>query len=110
MTSLTILLCFAGFYLIYFAAGRIGAERESPLERWIYNHKAVAKTFGIVLLLHSLTAAICVYGVGAGTLLYAILLTTVASLVIVAAPLKIFSYKWVSLLLLCSIIIEKLFV
>ncbi len=110
MTSLIILSNLLGFYCFYFSSARIGAKRSTKVEHYIGDHRSTSLAVGIVSMIISLVFSVRVYGEGAGTLLFFVLLSTIASLVILITPLRVLNFKWLSVILIFCFILEKLFV
>ncbi|WP_419213711.1 hypothetical protein ACNR9Q_06025 [Maribacter sp. X9] len=78
-------------------------------EKWVVAHAAKFKYVALSLLLVSLTICCLHWGMASGTLTFFIILMTVASLVIILAPLGIVNYRFLALTVVTSFICEILF-
>ncbi len=106
MTTLILLLTFAGFYALYNTSSRaeLGKGR---FDVWLQG-LAFLKPAGVMLLIAGLILTVLYKGLAAGILYWFIILTTVASLIIILCPLKIINYKTVALVFVGIVIAENL--
>ena len=74
----------------------------------INEHKKTSTYVGLALIILSLGLSCFFWGLGSGTFTFLILLMTVASLVILLAPLRLLNYRFLGILFLCSILFETL--
>lgn len=75
-------------------------------EKWIVDHHSESQYVGLALLIISLGLSIWLWGLGSGVFTFFILLMTVASLVVLLAPLRLLSYKSVGITLVFFLIYE----
>ncbi|WP_417359232.1 hypothetical protein [Galbibacter sp.] len=105
MTTLILLLTFAGFYALYNTSSRVELP-QGRFEVWLRN-QALLKPSGIALLLGGLLLTVVSKGLAAGILYWFVILTTIASLVILICPLKILDYKTIALVFVGIVIAEN---
>ncbi len=84
------------------AVGNLGFEQS------INHHKKSSTYVGLALMFLSLGLSCFYWGIGAGTFTFFIILMTVASLVILLAPLRLLNYTFLILTFGCSFIFETL--
>lgn len=82
--------------------GNLGFEHS------IAEHRKATKYVSSALMIFSLGLSCFYWGVGSGSFTFFIILMTVASLVILLAPLRLLNYRFLSALFLCSILFETL--
>lgn len=105
MTTLILLLTFAGFYALYNTSTRAELS-QSRFDVWLRG-QSLLKPAGIILLLGALVLTIVYKGLAAGILYWLVILTTIGSLIIVLCPLKIMNYKAVALIFVGIVIAEN---
>ena len=76
------------------------------IEPWLQVHKRESKLLGSLFCLIAITLAVCYWGIGAGILVWIILLMTVASLIILLLPLRLINKQSVVLGLLTLLLVE----
>ena len=76
------------------------------IEKWMAGHRSVSQYSSLALLIISLGLSIWLWGLGSGIFTFFIILMTVASLVILLAPLRLLSYKSIGLTLFFFLICE----
>ena len=108
MVTLISLLTFVAFYLLYSTSKKMAAASELGAEKWIGEHKKASQLASLALMILSLGLSCFYWGIGSGTFTYIILLMTVASLIILLAPLRLMNYRFLGILFLCSILFETL--
>ena len=92
MATLLILLISAGFYSFYLTSRR--ADYFPPrFIRPFATNRSYTKITGTAFFLLSSLLSIYIFGVGSGMLIFFIVLMTVGSLIVILAPLGIFSYR-----------------
>ena len=106
MTTLMLLLTFAGFYALYNTSSRAELG-QGRFDVWLQG-LAFLKPAGVLLLIAGLVLTVLYKGLAAGILYWFIILTTVASLIIILCPLKIINYKTVALVFVGIVIAENL--
>lgn len=106
MITLILLLSFVGFYGLYNTSSRAELP-NGTLELWL-RKQSFLKPAGLILLLASLVLTIINNGLAAGILFWFVIISTIASLVILLCPLKIMNYKTVVLIFIGVIIAENL--
>lgn len=101
-------LTFLAFYLLYCTSQKMAAVDTLGLEKWTGTHKRASQYASLALMILSLGLSCFYWGIGSGTFTFFILLMTVASLVILLAPLKLLNYRFLGILFLCFILFETL--
>lgn len=102
------LLTFMAFYLLYSTSKKMSAVGSLGFEQSINEHKKTSTYIGLALMIFSLGLSCFYWGLGSGTFTFFIILMTVASLVILLAPLRLLNYRFLGVLFLCSILFETL--
>ncbi|WP_285652698.1 hypothetical protein [Allomuricauda sp. NBRC 101325] len=108
MVTFISLLTFLAFYLSYGTSKKMAAIGSLGLEKWCGEHKKPSQLASLALMILSLGLSCFYWGLGSGTFTFLILLMTVASLVILLAPLRLLNYRFLGIFLICSILIEIL--
>ncbi|HCX20480.1 MAG: hypothetical protein CMB80_04055 [Flammeovirgaceae bacterium] len=88
MISLATYLTFLGFWFCYQTSQRAVLATPNKVEMWLRSDRIKGNSLGVVLLFSGLLLCIMVFGLGSGVFSFLILLTCVASLVIVLAPIQ----------------------
>lgn len=104
-TGITLFI-FIGFYLLYGTSQKMAMAGNLGLEKWIGGHARISKYTGLALLIISLGLSCLYWGTASGTFTYFVILMTIASLVILLAPLRILNPRFLTLVLAVSIICE----
>ena len=87
MTILAIIIQLLAFYMLYNTSAR--AElRTDAFSLWLQQNRIVSKITGLVLLIGSFILLTLAQGLGSGILYGTVLLMTLASLIVLFAPLK----------------------
>ncbi|WP_421824329.1 hypothetical protein [Flagellimonas oceanensis] len=102
------LLTFIAFYLLYSTSKKMSAMGNLGFEHSIAEHGKATKYLSSALMILSLGLSCFYWGLGSGTFTFFIILMTVASLVILLAPLRLLNYRFLGALFLCSILFETL--
>ncbi|MDF0716048.1 hypothetical protein PY092_07815 [Muricauda sp. 334s03] len=102
------LLAFIAFYLLYCSSKKMTTMGNLGFEQPIGAHRKASKYVGLALMIFSLGLSCFYWGIGSGTFTFFIILMTVASLVILLAPLRLLNYRLLGILFLCSILFETL--
>jgi hypothetical protein len=106
MVTLIVVLSLLGFYLLYNTSKKVQLSRTLFIERWAQDNSTAAKYSGLLLFIVGLVISMLSFGIGSGVFLFFVILMTVASLVVLLAPLKYMSYKSFSLLFVFSFAVE----
>ena len=106
-TGITLFI-FIGFYLLYGTSQKMAMTGSLGLEKWIGGHAKISKYSGSALLIVSLGLSCIYWGAASGTFTFFIILMTIASLVILLAPLRLLNYPFLTLIFACSFIFELL--
>jgi len=106
MTTLILLLTFAGFYALYNTSSRAELT-QGRFDVWLQS-QALLKPAGVTLLIVGLILTVLYKGLAAGILYWLIILTTISSLIIILGPLKIVNYKAIALVFIGIVIAENL--
>lgn len=107
MTTLILLLTFAGFYALYNTSSQAKLSQQGSLEIWLRKQSSL-KAVGIILLIISIILTVINYGLTAGMLYWVVIVSTIASLIIIICPLKIMTYKTVALIFIGIVIAENI--
>ncbi len=89
MYTLSALCCFLGFYSLYNTSKKASLHRDYQIEIWLQKNKKSAQLIAIFFLIASLLILIAIDSYQAGTFSFIVLLTAIASLVVIFSPLKI---------------------
>ncbi|MBO0329125.1 hypothetical protein [[Muricauda] lutisoli] len=106
MVTLISLLTFIAFYLLYGTSKKMAFVGELGSEKWAGEYKKIAQLTGLALMIFSLGLSCFYWGLGSGTFSFLVLLMTVASLVILLAPLRFLNYRFLGILFLCAVFFE----
>jgi len=106
MATLISFLTFIAFYLLYGTSKKMVAVSELGTGKWKCKNKKIAQLASLALMILSLGLSCYYWGLGSGTFSFFILLMTVASLVILLAPLRLLNYSFLGILFLCFILFE----
>ncbi len=107
MTTLILILTFAGFYALYNTSSRAELPQGS-IEIWMRS-LTILKPVGLVLLLVSLLLTGIYFGLAAGILYWFVIVSTIGSLIILLSPLKLMNYKMI-ILVFVGIFIAEIFI
>ena len=99
-------LVFLGFYLLYSTSKKMTGVGVLGFETWVVDHCIASKYISLALLILSLGLSIWLWGVGSGVFTFFILLMTIASLIILLAPLRLLSYGSIGMALVFFLICE----
>ena len=102
------LLVFIAFYLLYGTSKKMAAMGNLGVETWLGEHANASKYSGLVLLIISLALSCFYWGLGPGVFSFFIILMTLASLVILLAPLQLLGYRSLTITLALSFTFEFL--
>lgn len=91
MLSIIIILVFIGFYLLYATSKRAQALPRNRVQQWVFKNNGLGKPMGLLTLIISQTLSIYSFGLGVGVFSFLVILMTVASTVVLVAPLRFFS-------------------
>ncbi|MDC6366715.1 MULTISPECIES: hypothetical protein [Flavobacteriaceae] len=101
-------LIFISFYLLYATSQKMAFVGVLGFEKWVNNHIKPSKYIGLALMVLALILSCWLWGLGAGTLTFFILLMTFSSLIVLLAPLRVLGYKTLSLAFFFVLICETL--
>ncbi|MEY8779175.1 hypothetical protein AB9K32_02030 [Allomuricauda sp. XS_ASV26] len=102
------LLTFITFYLFYGTSKKMASIGKLGIEKWIGENRKIAQIAGLALMVFSLGLSCFYWGLGSGTFTFFIILMTVASLVILLAPLRLLNHRFLGIFFLCSFLFETL--
>ncbi len=106
MVSIATFIVFISFYLFYNTSKKTLKYNFYKLDSCIDENILLTKIIATILLIISIVLNIYLYGFGAGSLLFFILFMTIGSLIIIATPLKLISYKSVLYIFMASLLSE----
>lgn len=106
MITLALAFCFIGFYFFYSTSQRAILGPRSSLQQWVTINTGKAKMLGSALLFLSFIACLLSLGAASGTFSFLVILMTVASLVILCAPLHFFNNTALFVLFVLALISE----
>lgn len=109
MLTLIIGVIFFAFFILYNTSEKAVLHNSFFLERWVQDHRLQGKYLECDLLLLALILSIPFFGVGAGIFLYFVILMTVASAIILLAPLRYLTYRSFLGIFFISIVVELIF-
>lgn len=93
MITITSSILFLAFYALYYTSKRVPLSYTLSFEKWMQKNQKSTKISGIILLITAYFLWIYTTGLGVGTLLFAIELMTIGSLIILLKPLKFIGIK-----------------
>ena len=99
------LLVFIAFYLLYSTSKKMATVGNLGVETWLSEHAKTSKYTALALLTLSLGLSCFYWGLGSGAFTFFIILMTVASLVILLAPMRLLTYTS----LVCALAMSLLF-
>lgn len=91
ITGISLILCIA-FYLLYSTSKKMAGAGVLGFEKWADDHRTTCQYLGLALMILSLVLSCWIWGLGSGIFTYFVLLMTVASLIVLLAPLRLISY------------------
>lgn len=100
------LIVFIGFYLLYGTSQKMAMVDGLGLEKWIGGHVNLSKYSGLALLIVSLGLSCWYWGAASGTFTFFVILMTIASLVVLLAPLRILNRRFLILVIVVSLVCE----
>lgn len=105
MNTVLIFIAFVGFYLLINTSKKV-VLRTGTLENWVQNNYTIAKILGVFCLVLAVVISTFLKGISSGIFfgIFAILL--VGSLTILLNPIKTINFKWITITLIVSLIIE----
>jgi hypothetical protein len=106
MVTFISLLIFISFYLFYGTSKKMAVIQSFGVERWIGEQVNISKLIGSALMIISLGLSCYQWGWGSGVFTFSILLMTLASLVILLAPLQLLNYRILAIVFISSLIFE----
>ncbi|MGJ8734060.1 MAG: hypothetical protein ACSHW4_12970 [Cellulophaga sp.] len=105
--TILILVTTLACLLHYSTSKRAVITKQFKLLFWLHNKPKSVKIAAIVLFLYSLFLAVYAFGLGAGLIIFTIILILSWSLIVLLTPLKIVNYKLLTLLFLVAFLLEK---
>lgn len=102
------LLIFISFYLLYGTSKKMAPVGELGIEKWTGEHKKISQYSGLALMILALGLSCFHWGIGSGTFTFFIILMTLASLIVLLAPLRLINYTFLGIIFACSFIFEIL--
>lgn len=108
MISLNTYLTFLGFWCCYQTSSRVRLAAPNTLEQFIRSDARVGNIIGFGFLLIGLVGSVLAFGLGSGLFAFMVLLSSVASLVILLAPMGYISLRSASMVCTVSILLEML--
>lgn len=106
MVTFIVILSSLGFYMLYNTSKRADLSRSFFIELWVQDNPKAGKAMGLSLNFIALVISLFYFGIGSGIFLFFVILMTVASLVVLIAPLRYVNYRIVSFIFLMSFLIE----
>lgn len=106
MVSGLLLFTFLGFFMVYNTSKRAPLGNGKLFESRIQDAPGLYKKLGVMILLISLLWAVQLFGVGAGLFVGCILWMTIASLVILIAPLRTVNFAMLTFIFVLVLLLE----
>jgi hypothetical protein len=106
MITIGALLAFFGFFSGYNASRKAVLRGDSRLELWLRRNASKAKISGVFLLVASLILVVTEKGLGAGSLMFVVVLMTIGSLVVILSPLRLLTLRSALLIFALSFLFE----
>jgi hypothetical protein len=108
VTGIALILCIA-FCLLYNTSKKMTGVGVLGFEKWADNHRNISQYLGLGLMTVSLLLSCWIWGLGSGTFTFFVLLMTIASLVVLLAPLRLISYATIGgsvvFFLICELVL-----
>ena len=108
MVSTISFLVFIAFYLLYSTSKKMAGVGVLGFENWVADHRSLTHYSGLALLLLALGLSVWLWGLGSGVFTFFILLMTLASLIVLLAPLQLLSYRFIGGALVFFLLCETL--
>ena len=106
MATTITLIVFVAFYLLYYRSNKMPSPTGLHLEQWAGGHRRLCGYCGVALLLLALGLSCRYWGWGSGSFTFVIILMTLASLIVLLAPMGLLKIRNVGVLLGISFICE----
>lgn len=106
MISAAILILFVSFYVFYNTSKKVQINTSFGIEQWINQNQKYSKLIGLFLTLIAGFLFCAIFGFGAGILSFIVILSTLASLIVILNPLKYMKPTTITLLFLAALLIE----
>ncbi|WP_236977301.1 hypothetical protein [Membranihabitans maritimus] len=106
MISFTICITFLGFFVLYNTSKRAKLSSQLQLETWVQRHAQLSKKIGSGMLITGLVSGVLAFGFASGIFSYLVILMTIASLIVLVAPLRFLNYHIIILIGISSILLE----
>lgn len=101
-----VLWTLAAFYLFYNTSKKAELSRLYRLERWAQDHVQASKAIGSLMFVVAFCLCIAHLGLGSGAFAFAVILMTVASAVVLFAPLRYIKAWTVGVVFCLSLLLE----
>lgn len=101
--------CFLGFFMLYNTSGKAKLSAKGVFERWLQQHKPVAKLLGLLCVMVPFILLPLNDGTAIGILTAFLLLMAAAALMITIAPFHYLRLKHIIALVAFSFLLESLF-
>jgi len=108
MVTLIALFIFIGLYLWYATTGKMAVANPLGIEKWAGVHPGFSRSSSLALWVLALGLGCGRWGIGPGALTVMVILMTLASGIVLLAPLGLLNRKTVPLVLIVSLICETL--
>lgn len=108
MITLSVLLVFVGFFVLYLGSKRMELNFNRPIVHWVQRQEINSKGAGVALFLLAGLLSVQIWGLGAGLLFFFVQLMTIGSLIVIITPLNELNYKFLISLVVISFILEFL--
>ena len=109
MLTVVVFLSFLGSFLLYNTSKKAELSHSLFLEKWAQASPEAAKTAALLLLAVALAGSMVQWGTGVGIFSFLVILMTVASSIVLIAPLRYISYKTVTVIFLIGMVAELAF-
>lgn len=106
MITLMAIITLLGFWCCYQTSTRAALTSGGSLTLWIQQNTARGRFAGLLILSLGLTLGLAYLGIGAGIFAFLVALMTIASLVVLLAPMHLINYRTVGIVLLVSLLLE----
>ena len=106
MLVLIIAVLFFGFYCCYNTSRRAVILRNYPIEKWLAANSQTANIMGLSFLFAGFFLSVIELGWGGGAFSFLVMLMSIASLIVLLAPIKFFSFRALVILMVLAFLIE----
>ena len=106
MITVIFLLTIIGFYMLLLTSQRAEIPKTVPEKKIVSQHKTIFKTSGLFILIIAFIISCLQWGLAAGIITEFIILSILASLLVLLIPMQLINYKQLTVLFILSLTFE----